>query len=139
YKTGSAKKYKKNEPFQQGRVVQHLIYLEMARLVLQKKFGGAQIDAFSYFFAGIRGGGRLMRFSPADLADGKGILRNICRVASSGTFLATNNKDDCANWAYQAVCRDVVFVASCSKVKLANPANTSLQPFRELRSKEDSE
>jgi hypothetical protein len=139
YKTGRAKKYSLTEPFMQGRVVQHLVYLEMSRAVLQKKFPGAKLAMFSFFFAGAPGAGERMAFTPMQLADGKQVLQNMCRMASSGAFLATDSDKDCKSCDYQSVCRDVISVNACSKIKLAHPQNAVLQPFRELRQKGGSD
>ena len=37
YKTGSSWKYDKHDPFRQGRVVQHAVYLGIAAPVLQRQ------------------------------------------------------------------------------------------------------
>jgi len=135
YKTGSSSKFKHSDPFNQGRIMQHLIYLEMSRAILQKQFPNAKLLNFSYFFAGARGTGDSMFFRPSELAEGKIILQNLCHIAAAGTFVPTDKLDDCKYCEYRAVCRDVESTTSCSKVKLGNPANAALKPFQQLRQK----
>ena len=67
------------------------------------------------------------------LAEGGTVLQRLSRIAAGGAFLATDDAGDCNYCDYQTVCGNVAAVVGASRRKLANPANTILQPYLELR------
>jgi hypothetical protein len=92
------------------------------------------VKQFGFFFPSENSQGDRIVFTPEQLAEGDGILQRLVQIAGSGAFLPTNNhKDDCTYCEYAGICGDVESVAAASQRKLDNPANTTLQPFLELR------
>jgi ATP-dependent helicase/nuclease subunit B len=138
YKTGSAWKYQQHPPFWQGRVVQHILYLELmkARMKsLKKEFPKARVQHFGFFFPSKRSAGERIQFNLDQLAAGGAILQRLARIAANGAFIATNESKDCDYCEYRRVCGDVVTLTARSQCKLINPnTHTILQPFLELRS-----
>jgi ATP-dependent helicase/nuclease subunit B len=138
YKTGSASIYRDKDPFRQGRLVQHALYLAMAEARLKQVDSGTPgIKEFGYFFPGSKESGERISWAPGELSAGAEIIQNLSRIIASGAFLATDNAKDCAFCDYQPICRDVEATAARSGVKLDNPGNTMLNPFRALRPREE--
>ena len=134
YKTGSSNRYKRSDPFRQGRIIQHVLYLAMVQQVLRKTLDPkATVSTFGYFFPGVRGWGNRVAWSSDELSEGQAVLQRLCQTISSGSFAATDQCEDCRFCDYQAVCGDYQAVTAASKDKLANQENASLQSFRELR------
>jgi ATP-dependent helicase/nuclease subunit B len=137
YKTGSAIKFEDRRPYNQGRTVQHALYLELLRARLRTlggEFSGARVEGFGYFFPGDKERGRRLDYAGHELAEGRGILQKLSQIAGSGSFLATNCVNDCKFCDYRPVCGDIETVVSQSAAKLANAANGEiLQPILELR------
>jgi ATP-dependent helicase/nuclease subunit B len=135
YKTGRPTKYEKLDYFWQGRVIQHALYIEMARAILRKKVSpGAEISHFGYFFPGSGHRGVRIRRWRSQMMGAAEVIGRLCRILASGCFLATNNaKEDCPFCDYLLVCGDVDAVAAASARKLENSSNGCLQPIRELR------
>jgi ATP-dependent helicase/nuclease subunit B len=135
YKTGSHTHYLRHDTFRQGRVIQPVVYLTMVRHRLREVCGAddVRVHHFSFFFPGPRAHGMRIGWDQDRLAQGHEILALLCQVVQRGAFLATTDHKDCHHCDYERVCGDVVEVAAGSQRKLANPANTLLQPFLELR------
>jgi ATP-dependent helicase/nuclease subunit B len=138
YKTGSSWKYTQTpQPFWEGRVVQHVLYLLAmnARLAaLKEELPGARAARFGFFFPSEKAHGERIEFAPEALEAGTDVLGRLARIAARGAFLATTRHDlDCEYCEYQDICGDVAAVASASARKLAEPSNTILEPYRELR------
>jgi hypothetical protein len=108
-----------------------------ARLrALDKDFAGARVDRFGFFFPSAKASGDRIEFTPDQLRAGGDVLGRLARIAASGSFLATNNAAaDCGFCDYRQICGNVVEVAYASQRKLANPANTTLEPYTELRNR----
>jgi len=138
YKTGSSSKYEKNgDLFKGGRLVQHALYLHMARECLRRSVRpDAEVALFGYLFAGPRSEGELIEYEPEELADGPVVLERLCRMLGSGAFLPTNESKDCRYCDYDIVCGDCEEAAEQSRRMLENTDNRVLQPFRELRTSE---
>ncbi|HOJ58748.1 MAG TPA: PD-(D/E)XK nuclease family protein [bacterium] len=134
YKTGSSKKYQPSDPFNQGRVIQHALYLEMVSQRLRKEMAkDARVAQFGYFFPNVKERGERRLWTPEELKEMGNVLFDLCELISTGTFLPTDNSDDCAFCDYKEICGDVEAAAAASKQKLENPENTRLHPFRKLR------
>jgi ATP-dependent helicase/DNAse subunit B len=135
YKSGSSWKYDRPDTAWQGRVVQHAVYVEVARAILRKRIAPtSEVSHFGYFFpsAGARGL-RILRWRN-QLDSAREIIEKLCRIASTSSFLATDNfKADCTFCDYRVICGDVKATAAASRRKLENQDNESLQPIRELR------
>lgn len=138
YKSGSTYKYKENDPFQQGRVMQHVLYLELFKdYLIKNRSKQAVITHFGFFFPNVKAHGERIQWSAEDLTKGKNLIGTLCQIIRQGAFLATNDPNDCAFCEYQAICGNVERVTQASQAKLDNPLNTRLQYMRRLRNDEN--
>ena len=134
YKSGSPYKYVQPDPYWQGRVIQHALYLRMAAALLAGKVPrNAKSVHFEYFFPNLRTRGRRIRWRAEQLANASEIIQKLCAIPGQGCFLPTTEHLDCAFCDYVSICKDVYAVSAGAKLKLKNPANTKLAPIRELR------
>ncbi|MBI5569623.1 MAG: PD-(D/E)XK nuclease family protein [Desulfomonile tiedjei] len=139
YKTGSDSKYRKPDPFWNGRILQHAIYMELAEALLRGKIARKpRVVHFDYFLTSLRGRGHRVRIRPEQLAAARSIVDNLCRIVGEGCFLATNDaKTDCKYCDYRTICVDVEATAQAAAQKLANSENQCLEPMRMLRNVEN--
>ena len=136
YKTGSTYCYEQPDPFRQGRALQHALYIRMVNRRLAEVAGpGASVARFGYFFPGVRGLGRSVVRTPSQLADGDRILGLLCDIIAGGSFLPTDDEDDCKYCDFRSICGDIGAVTQRSAVKLADEKNAELAAMRELRGK----
>jgi hypothetical protein len=142
YKTGrSARRYEQNPPFDCGRVIQHALYCRLAQVVLEGEGKKPVIAAFTYFFPGYAMRGRRVTFVPAQLEQDQQIIEQLCRIAESGAFLASDYYDDeyrndCSGCDYVPICQaagGLEAVCAASGTKLARQDNQILEPMRSLR------
>jgi len=138
YKTGSPRKYIQQDPFRQGRVIQHALYVQIAAEALKRKGLASlgKVSHFGYFFptTGSRGL-RVVRRQDQTAAASR-VMENLCELVSSGSFIATDDaKEDCTFCEYETICGDVEALSAASRAKIENLANRSLNPIRELRSR----
>ena len=114
YKTGSTFRFRtrRNDPFNGGRVLQHAVYIELA-----KAYYGKPVALFGYFFPTEKGRGERILFTPAQLAGAPRVLAGLRGLIARGAFLATTEADDCAFCDYRSICRDVEEVTAQSKRK----------------------
>jgi len=136
YKTGRIyKKYRDADPFAQGRLVQHALYMTMAESVLKRKVHRkAVVEQAGYYFPTGRGQGERIVKTREQLAEAGQIMERLCQIVAGGGFLATNDpEEDCGYCDYQMVCHDLEATAAASQLKLDNGRNQSLKPIRELR------
>jgi len=119
YKTGSTTRYRapRTDPFNGGRILQHAIYMELARAHY-----GKPVALFGYFFPTEKGRGERITFTPAQLAGAPELLARLRGLIARGTFQATTDAKDCAYCDYRGICRDVETVTAQSERKQAlNP------------------
>ena len=129
YKSGGTSRFTKSrDPFHQGRVLQHALYIALAEWHFKKP-----VSEFGYVFPGERGRGDRLRYQPTQLAGAPQLFARLCRLMATGAFTATNKIEDCRTCDYCAVCGDVAEVTDASARKLAGAANPVLRHFRELR------
>jgi len=135
YKTGSTMRYDDPDPFQQGRIIQHALYLEIVARALRKKVASsATVSHFGYFFPGSRSSGVRIIRRPHDRDTALWIMEKLCTTVADGCFLATNDfKKDCTFCDYTAICDDLEATAAASARKLENTENADLESIRELR------
>ena len=135
YKTGWPTKYERPDYFWQGRVIQHALYIEIARAILRKKVSpAAEVSHFGYFFPGSGHRGIRIRRWRSQMINAAEVIDKLCQILASGCFLPTNNaREDCPFCDYLLICGDTDALAAASTRKLANPLNQCLQPMRELR------
>jgi len=134
YKTGSPRKYDRNDPFRGGRVVQNALYVALlrARLAACPDVGG-EVAGFSYFFTGEKGQGEVFRWGAAALARGLDVVAALCRVAAAGAYPAASEEEDCLSWCdFARICRGVADVADAGR-KLEADGNDVLAAWRGLR------
>ncbi len=129
YKTGSDFIYtEKDMPYKQGRLIQHVLYLELVQSVLKE-----EVDRFGFFFPGRRARGNRITWQPEDFCDGRNVIQMLCQIAANGAFLATDKENDCRNCDYRRICSPIEESNFRSQVKLVNPENQELEPIRRLR------
>ncbi|MFP6576852.1 MAG: PD-(D/E)XK nuclease family protein [Pirellulaceae bacterium] len=135
YKTGSTWGFEEAQPFQQGRKVQSFLYVAMVGHVIKQEIDPtAEVKHFGFFFPGTKAVGDRISWTPKQLAQGREILQNLCRVIVDGAFLATNDATDCRFCDYLPICGHEV--ESLAQLKLDNPANDLLEPIRQLRAED---
>lgn len=134
YKSGSSWKYKQDDPFWQGRVVQPYLYVTMVQHRLRHVKGlGGEVDRFGFFFPGVKAAGERIAWSAAELSQGLATVDALCRTIAQGAFLATNNHvADCAFCDFRPICDDVAEVSASSRIKLA-AGDHALDAIRALR------
>lgn len=135
YKSGSTWKYERPDPFWQGRVIQHALYLEIAAAMLKRKVSAqAEVRHAGFFFPGRSTRGVRITRLREQMAAAAGIIENLCKIPAAGCFLATNSyEEDCTFCEYRLICGDVKAVAAAALRKLENVQNAILDPVRELR------
>jgi hypothetical protein len=128
-------RYEDPDPFQQGRIIQHALYLEIvARALKRKVASSAAVSHFGYFFPGIRSSGMRIIRRPHDRDTALWIMEKLCTTVANGCFLATNDfKKDCTFCDYTVICDDLEATAAASARKLENTENAELESVRELR------
>ena len=135
YKTGSSRGFEEAQPFQQGRKVQSFLYVAMVSHVIREEIDAtAEVKQFGFFFPGAKAVGERISWTPKQLSQGREVLQNLCQLIADGTFLATNNDNDCKFCDYQPICGGSV--EELAQLKLDNPANEVLEPIRQLRAEE---
>jgi len=136
YKTGSTHKYEQRDyPFHQGRVIQHALYVMIAAARLREKISSeAEVTDFGYFFPGSKNPGLIKSYDVRELLSEVGdVLNLLCNLARSGTFVATENEEDCKYCDYRCICGDGKEAAAIVKKKMQNEDNKELEDFKELR------
>jgi len=137
YKTGSAYRFQRlasSDPFDQGRIVQHGLYLALVEPRLRERLSDeARVVGFGYFFPSERGRAERIEFTSGQLAGGWQIVEQLCRIAAGGAFLQTDRISDCEYCEYRRICRDVAAATEAAGRKLDEADSPALDPFRALR------
>jgi len=139
YKSGSyMRPYDADDRFQQGRLVQHVLYMVVVEAVLRSKLDpAAQVKEFRFLFPGVRASGREIPFGRDIVEPGLRVIKSLCRLPADGVFLPTDDVDDCRYCEYRSGCQavkaDLGSLCAASGRKIDNPDNTTLEPFVELR------
>ncbi len=101
YKTGSPRRFEaKYGVFDGGRRLQIGIYAAVAERLFQRNVARGE-----YHFPTRRGEHRVVAYTRAQLARVPELLDLLCETAAAGTFLPTDEADDCTFCDYRAVCR----------------------------------
>ncbi|MHC4506398.1 MAG: PD-(D/E)XK nuclease family protein, partial [Planctomycetota bacterium] len=138
YKTGSPYRFRGRDPFNQGRTVQHALYLEIARAMLEDRVSpDARPTRFGYFFPSARGQGERIEYAREDLSDGMKVLGLLCDVVRAGSFIATDETSDCRYCDYAPICGHGEEAADLCRRKREAAVNEALAAFRELRQEEE--
>jgi ATP-dependent helicase/nuclease subunit B len=133
YKTGGSERYDLADPFDQGRRLQGVIYLELAGARLGELHPGAKVVKFGYFFPSARAHGERLEWESHELDAGRSVVSLLCRMISAGVFPFTAQPDDVRFSDYKHAFGRAEGAAADISRKLANPANEMLQPFRDLK------
>ncbi len=114
-----------------GRQLQHALYAIAALRLLRRVDPKARVTLSSYYFPTARGNGRRVPRPQADSTAMTAVLRDLFDLLAGGTFLHTADTDDCKYCEFHRACgSDAV---SRADAKLANAANTTLDPYRRLQ------
>jgi len=100
YKTGGTFRFRHKDPFNGGRLLQHAIYIELA-----KARYGKPVAQFGYFFPTDKGRGEQIVFTPAQLTGAPELLARLRGLIARGEFSATTKVDDCVYCDYRSICR----------------------------------
>ncbi len=134
YKISSGHGFDARDPFVGGRRVQSVLYLRMIERALRAQLTqDAVVESFGYFFPSTRTLGQRLSWTNADLQAGNTIVQRLCALIAAGSYLATDEADDCRFCDYVQICRDPRGVAECSQQLLASTELESLCGFREVR------
>ncbi|NUN98704.1 MAG: PD-(D/E)XK nuclease family protein, partial [Candidatus Omnitrophica bacterium] len=119
YKTGGAKRFGNKDPFLQGRLLQHALYIDLVRERLREIIGpDAEVESFGYFFPGAQEHGERISWTPEKLQDGLGVASKLLRLITGGSFVPTENRQDCEFCDHRACCGDLDLTTSQSDRKL---------------------
>jgi RecB family exonuclease len=103
YKTGGNYQFRKNPkagPFNGGRQLQPAIYASVSTSVL-----GGTVTSFEYRFPTEKGGGEVIAYDRAELADAREIIASLLDQVQRGEFIPTDDKSDCSYCDYRPICR----------------------------------
>ena len=135
YKTGSTGGYDRNKPFRQGRKIQSVLYLALTEKRLREtQSPNCSVETFGYFFPGIREHGERICWDSNQLNAGKEIIAGLVKVLRSGCFPFTTDVSDVTYTDYGMVFGDIEETERTTRLKMANPDNENMEPFRNLRS-----
>jgi len=135
YKTGSAWGYDRNNPFRQGRTIQNILYWAMAEKRLREVHSpNSSVAAFGYFFPGLREHGERISWNSHQLNAGKDVIAGLVEMLRFGCFPFTTDSKDVTFTDYGIVFGDIEEAVQTTRLKLENPDNDNLEPFRKLRS-----
>ena len=101
YKTGSARGYSgQSGTFDGGRRLQHAIYAEAAEALL-----GGEVVAGEYHFPTRRGENDVHAYTREEMAGLPDLLGHLLDGVAAGTFVPTDEPDDCRFCDFTSICR----------------------------------
>jgi hypothetical protein len=100
YKTGGMWDSERKGAFHGGRRLQHALYA----LVAEARLRGKVISG-EYHYATTRGQNQVLAFDRLSIAGVQGLLDLMLDCVASGSFVPTENPDDCRFCDFAAVCR----------------------------------
>lgn len=134
YKTGGAGKYNKSDPFREGRHVQNVLYQMLVEKVIKEQISlAASVDEFGYFFPAEREHGLRIAWQTSELVGGTEVLRHLIDILRNGAFCFSTNPNDVTYSDYLSAFGDIEASAIRTAMKMENPDNVELEPFRNLR------
>jgi len=135
YKTGSTYGYEENQYLNKGRQLQHALYAIAAEKILEEAgHKSPVVSKGGYIFPTQKGEGRTYSRDQAKRQQLLNALGKLFELIKSGTFCLTA-EDRCAFCDYRDLCR-VTTAQPQIKEKLGNPANSMLEPWKELQTYE---
>jgi len=133
YKTGSSRVYKQKDPFGQGRVVQHLLYvLAVGQCLAEAGEPGARVEEFRFLFPTAQTQGEAVVFNREKLEEERAVFGHLADIAGAGCFTPTDNAEDCRWCQYKLICGDIAAQALAMAAKLEGD-DTALAAMRKLR------
>jgi len=133
YKSGSTWLYTRKDPFCQGRVVQHLLYvLAVQQCLVEAGEPRARVAAFRFLFPTAQTQGEDVVFEREKLEKGREVLGLLTDIAGAGCFTPTDDADDCRWCDYTLICGDIAAQALAMTEKLAG-GDPNLTAMRKLR------
>ncbi len=135
YKTGGSRRFRgKDRVYDGGRIVQHAVYLHLARRRLGEHAGvPADVRFFGYFFPSVSAEGEFIKYTPQQLADSTKVIEHLCKILSCGAFPAAEDGGACRHCDFSKICDDTPGRADNSRLKLENEDNKALGPMRDVR------
>jgi ATP-dependent helicase/nuclease subunit A len=128
YKSGSSYSFPDvgaSDPFDQGRKLQHGLYVLMLRARLNQDPEAAtagRVERFGYFFPSRSGKGIRLEWSADRLANCADLVAKLAEIARRGAFLPTMAKSDCTYCKFTPVCGDPAAIArQASRMAAASP------------------
>jgi len=122
-----------DDPFWAGRRVQNLIYLLLVEAQLHRTMPSSRVDAFGYFFPGVKAQGERIQWTAAELRGGVEVLQRLCTMLASGSFPMTDSAGDLTFTDHGAAFGNLERAVADARRKLGNPDNEALRPMQELR------
>lgn len=137
FKTGGTYAYRKSDYIKQGRQIQHALYGSAAETILRDLYPKAVVEEAGYLFPTEKGGGETCLRKQDQRDKAKEAVELMLKLLSTGVFCVAENDGEspCKFCDYPAVCRHPQALEDLEKKK-ANPANTSLDPWKELQNYE---
>jgi ATP-dependent helicase/nuclease subunit B len=142
YKTGQAERFRpssKAAPLAGGRLLQPALYAA----AVSGLHDGAPTD-FEYRFPTPRGRGARISYDAGMLREAGPVVATLLEHLAAGSFVATDDKEDCRFCAYQAVCRVRLTpyggVEASPRAALAGeraPTDPAFAPMRMRRTRRD--
>lgn len=125
YKTGRSDKFSRDDPFNQGRHLQPLLYAMMLDWVTRQ--GSPEpVKSFSYFFPMPRDEGRVFTYSWDQLRQGgMDIVALLTDMLAAGTFPFSPQAKDCEYSDYERVWGDTAALAASARAKMENDSRLS--------------
>jgi CRISPR/Cas system-associated exonuclease Cas4 (RecB family) len=101
YKTGRRTRFgARNGAYDGGRRLQHVLYAAVARTLF-----GAEVARAEYHFPTRASENYRAVFERDDLEDGVAVIGELLDMAAAGTFVPTNEPEDCGYCDFAAICR----------------------------------
>ena len=132
YKSGSNWLYTRKDPFHQGRLVQHLLYICMVEKCLTDTGTAAHVCGFRFLFPTLQAQGEGVFRTRETLEEGRTVFADLCDLAGEGCFPPTDDEGDCRYCPYALACGDTAAQARRISEKLRGD-DPMLAPMRRLR------
>lgn len=137
YKTGGTYSHKSSAFIKQGRQIQHALYASAAETILRDHYPNAVVKEAGYLFPTEKGEGEACLRKQDQRDKAKEAVELMLKLLSTGTFCVAEQASEspCKYCDYPAVCRHPQALEDLQKKK-DDPANTTLEPWKELQSYE---
>lgn len=138
YKTGRSGDFSRQNPFNEGRHLQPLLYTEMLEAATREAGMPEPVAEFSYFFPMQRDEGNVITYTRAELRGGMAIVETLVAMLAAGRFPLTVDKRDLRYSDYASVYGDVAALCAAARRKAASdPALRDWAALRGIAGTED--